>query len=40
MEIGDILRYDFTDAIEQLEVTFPKITECFKNSTREDLDNF
>ncbi|OGV56740.1 MAG: hypothetical protein A2017_09750 [Lentisphaerae bacterium GWF2_44_16] len=38
-EIGDLLRFDLTDLINEFSVLFPEISETFKTSTREDLNN-
>ena len=39
-EVGDILRFDFFDLLDSLSALFPQIAECFKNSDREDLDEY
>lgn len=38
-EVGDLLRFDFTDLINEFSVLFPEIAESFKTSKREDLNN-
>ncbi|OGV54732.1 MAG: hypothetical protein A2X49_09675 [Lentisphaerae bacterium GWF2_52_8] len=37
-EVGDILRFDLSDQINQLSVSFPKIAECFRKSPMKELD--
>jgi hypothetical protein len=39
-EIGDILRFDFNDLIENLSDLFPDIAECFRESDIEELDKY
>ena len=38
-EIGDLLRFDLTDLINEFSALFPEISESFKSSNREDLNN-
>jgi predicted mannosyl-3-phosphoglycerate phosphatase (HAD superfamily) len=39
-EVGDLLRFDLNDLIEELAATFPKLAECFKNCKFEELDQY
>jgi hypothetical protein len=39
-EVGDLLRFDLSDLLDELDETFPKLSECFKNSDNEDLNRY
>jgi len=38
-EIGDILRFDFTDLFNEFSALFPEVIKSFKESTRDDLND-
>ena len=40
IEVGDMLRFDFTDLVTEISVLFPKIKQCFHDSKVERLDEY
>ena len=38
VEVGDVLRFDYFDALTELEGLIPQLVEKFKNSTAPELD--
>jgi len=39
-EVGDIMRFDFTDLINDISVLFPKVADAFRKSDRKELDDY
>ena len=39
-EVGDIMRFDFSDLIDDISVLFPKVADAFKKSDRKELDDY
>jgi len=37
-EVGDLLRFDMSDLLNEFSVLFPKVSECFHKSDREDME--
>lgn len=40
VEVGDILRFDFYDLINECSQLFPKLIDCFTNAHNEELDQY
>lgn len=39
-EVGDIMRFDFTDLINDMSALFPKVADCFRKSDKKELDAY
>ncbi|OGV31293.1 MAG: hypothetical protein A2020_01585 [Lentisphaerae bacterium GWF2_45_14] len=39
-EVGDIMRFDFADLLNDISMIFPKVADCFRKSEKKELDNY
>jgi len=37
-EVGDIMRFDFTDLLNDISILFPKVADAFRKSDKKELD--